>query len=89
MNDDSSDGMFDVSKVDRPTVTLTDWESDTITLTVLGNNESGTFKRARLWLNRNTNVPLEPDNGRSPVSVDELGRGTFVREWTYRFRRLD
>lgn len=90
MDDESfGGGKFDVSKVDRPTVTLLDWDSDTITVSVVGNNASGTFRRARMWLNRNVDVPLEPDDGRDPVSVDELSGGTFVRKWAYRFRRLD
>lgn len=88
-SDNNGEDILDVSDFDRPTVTLSDWDSDTITVTVLGNNGPGTFKRARLWINRNTDVPVEPVDGRSPVSVEELKRGKLMKEWSYRFRRLD
>lgn len=90
MTNDSNRSKFDVSAVNKPTVTLTDWDSETITLTVLGNNESGSFRRARMWLNRNSNVPVEPDNGREPISVEEVGMtDSFVRKWSYRFKKLE
>jgi hypothetical protein len=84
---------FDVSgaseELDRPKITVIDWDDDTITLEVLGNNETGTFKRARAWLNFNTSVPVEPTNRREPVSVEEVGlTDFFVRKYRFEFRRL-
>lgn len=70
-----------------PTVNIYTWNQTTLTVGVVGATRSGTFKRARMWVNRNVEPTVEPE-GTSPVEVRNVSMAPGLSAYLYDFRRI-